>query len=61
MLPKIQPDIDNVQLWCMANRLKINESKSKVLLFASRQKLVKIDLTRNIRLGNVPLSYCGTP
>ena len=58
MLLKIQPDIGNVQLWCMANRLKINDSKSKVLLIASRQKLVKIDLTRNVRLGNFPLSYC---
>ena len=28
---KIQPEIDNIYLWCTRNRLKINEAKSKVL------------------------------
>ena len=46
MLQKMQPEIDRVQHWCVANRLKINESKSKVLLFASHQKLSKIDFSR---------------
>ena len=58
MLQKIQPEIDNVQLWCTTNRLKINETKSNVLLFGSRQKLGKIDLTRQLLLGNVALAYC---
>ena len=58
MLQKIQPEINSVQKWCVSNRLKINESKSKVLLFASRQKLGTIDYSTQLVLGNSRLKYC---
>ena len=57
---KIQPEIDNVHLWCTANRLKINESKSKVLLIGSRPKLSNVDYIPSIKLGQYRLSFCNT-
>ena len=50
--------LNSVQKWCVSNRLKINESKSKVLLFASSQKLGTIDFSTQLLLGNSRLKYC---
>ena len=55
---KIQPELDNVQLWCTRNRLKLNVSKSKVLLFGSRHKLSNVDFTQCLMLDDVHLNYC---
>ena len=43
--------------WCMANRLKINVSKSKVLLVGSRYKLNQVDYLSKISLGNDLLNF----
>ena len=59
MLHKIQPEVNSVQKWCVSNRLKINESKSKVILFGSRQKLGPIDYSIQIILGTSSLNYCN--
>ena len=59
MSQEMQPEIDKVKKWCISNGLKINESKSKVLLFASRQKLCKVNFSINLMLGNIALSYCN--
>ena len=57
MTQKIQPEIDNVSRWCDANRLKVNISKSKVLLFGSRHKLGKIDFSYKVNLDGLPLEF----
>ena len=57
MIQKIQPEVTNVQRWCLKNRLKISISKSKVLLFGSRNKSSKVDYSSNIILGNQSLSF----
>ena len=57
MIQKIQPEVDNVHDWCRDNRLKINVSKSKVLLVSSRQKLNQVDFSTKIRLGNISLQF----
>ena len=36
MMQKIQPEVFNIQHWYQDNRLKINENKSKVMVFGSR-------------------------
>ena len=56
---KIQPELCNVQQWCTRNRLKLNVSKSKVLLISSRQKLLNIDCTQCLLLGDDPIAYCN--
>ena len=43
----------------MSNRLKINESKSQVLLFGSRYKLGTVDFPIQLSLGNSNLNYCN--
>ena len=58
MMQKTQPELNNVHQWCVSNRLKINVSKSKVLLFGSRQKLGKINFSQNLLMGNSTLDYC---
>ena len=55
---KIQPELCNVQQWCTRNRLKLNVSKSKVLLISSRHKLSNIDRTQCLLLGDDPIAYC---
>ena len=57
MRQKVQPEVCNIQRWYHHNRLKINDNKSKVLLFGSGNKLGKIDFSNNISLGNVPLAF----
>ena len=57
---KMQPEINNLLKWCISNRLKINEAKSNVLLFGSRQKLSKLDYRTNLFIGTDVLSYCDS-
>ena len=58
MILKIQPEIANVQRWYDTNRLKINVNKSKTLLFGSRNKLGKVDMTQKVFLGDSSLPFC---
>ena len=46
MIYKVQPEISNVHKWCTLNRLKINVSKSKILLVGTRHKLGNVDFTK---------------
>ena len=55
---KIQPEVDNVQRWYDSNMLKVNVNKSKVLLFGSRNKLGKVDLSNKIKIGDISLPFC---
>ena len=57
MCDSIQLDLDNINSWCVRNRLKLSESKSKLLHIGSIQKLGLVDRNRNINLGNVPLQF----
>ena len=57
MIAKIQPEIDNVQRWYDNNLLKVSIKKSKVLLIGSRNKLGKVDMTKNIKIGDTPLPF----
>ena len=57
MILKIQPEVDDIYSWCLANQLKLNVSKSKVLLLSSRHKLNQIDYTKEIILGNQSLGF----
>ena len=60
MLQKIQPELFDIQRWYYDNRLKINDNKSKVLLFGSRNKLGKVDFSNKIFLGTSPLAFTTT-
>ena len=55
---KIQLEVDNVQRWYDSNMLKVNVNKSKVLLFGSRNKLGKVDLSNKIKIGDISLPFC---
>ena len=57
MKQKIQPEISKIQRWYTDNRLKVNVDKSKVLLFGSRNKLGKVDMSNKLILGNSPLIF----
>ena len=50
-----QSDLTNVHFWCQRNRLKLSESKSKVLLFGSIEKLKKVDYSRIVHIGDTNL------
>ena len=58
MLEKMQPEIDNIQRWYDNNMLKVNVSKSKVMLLGSRNKLGKIDLSQRLKIGDFCLPFC---
>ena len=55
---KIQPEIDNVQRWYDNKTVKVHVNKSKVLLFGSRNKLGKVDLSNKIKIGDISLPFC---
>ena len=57
MCDSIQLDLDNINSWCVRNRLKLSELKSKLLHIGSIQKLGLVDRNRNINLGNVFLFF----
>ena len=57
MILNIQPEVNDIQSWCLANRLKLNVSKSKVLVLASRHKLRQFDYSEKIILGNQSLQF----
>ena len=57
MSQKIQPDLDNIQSWCERNRLKISDTKSKVLLLGSIAKLRTVDYTHFLYLGHTCLDF----
>ena len=52
---KIQPELDNIHVWCTSNRLRLDIDKSKILVFGSRSKLTKFDYHQHISLGDTPL------
>ena len=58
MLETMQPEIDNIQRWYDNNMLKVNVSKSKVMLLGSRNKLGKIDLSQQLKIGDFSLPFC---
>ena len=57
MVGNIQSDLDHVDQWCQRNRLKLSESKSKVLLFGSIDKLKNIDYTKTLHIGEYLLDF----
>ena len=57
MIDLIQPDLDNIVLWCKRNRLKLSQNKSKVLLIGSLNKLRNVDYATMVNLDNVPLNF----
>ena len=57
MVNNVQLDLNNVHSWCSRNRLKLNESKSKVLLFGSIAKLSHLDYSQVVHIGDVDLGF----
>ena len=53
----MQPDLDNIQSWCMRNRLKLNVSKSKILLIGSDSKLKTVNYDAHLTLAGIPLAF----
>ena len=53
----MQTDLGNIEQWCERNRLKLSISKSKCLLFGSRNKLAKIDYNNRLSLSDIPLQF----
>ena len=57
MVNRIQNDLDSVGMWCQRNRLKLSETKSKVLLFGSISKLKTVDYTKSLHNGPTHLDF----
>ena len=57
MVDQIQIDLDSVDFWCQRNRLKLSESKSKVLLFGSISKLKTVDYSNLLHIGQTHLDF----
>ena len=57
MSVNIQSDLDNVHSWCVRNRLKLSEKKSKTLLFGSISKLKTVDLSKKLKIGPSNLEF----
>ena len=57
MKQEIQPELDLVQNWFDANRLKLNIMKSSTLLIGSRSKLSKVDFLNNVNIDNKSLNF----
>ena len=57
MSANIQSDLHNVHSWCVRNRLKLNEKKSKTLLFGSISKLKTVDLSKKLKIGLSNLEF----
>ena len=51
----IQPELDDVIIWCEHNRLRLNVHKSDSLLFGSRSKLGKIDYKNCVKISGTSL------
>ena len=58
MILNIQPEVNDIQSRCLANRSKLNVSKSKVLVLASCHKLRQFDYSEKIILGNKDIHCC---
>ena len=56
MSDSIQHDLNNIHEWCERNRLKLSTSKSKCLLFGSKEKLSKVDYNNKLSLSTVQLN-----
>ena len=57
MSVNVQSELSNVYHWCQRNRLKLSETKSKVLLFGSIGKLKQVDYSYILKLGNTDLDF----
>ena len=57
MCAPMQEDIDNIQQWCARNRLKLNITKSKCLIFGSKSKLRTVDYNNVLNLSGTPLEF----
>ena len=57
MVTNVQMNLDNVDSRCQRNRLKLSESKSKVVLFGSNEKLKKVDYTNTVHIGDTHLDF----
>ena len=56
---KLQPSLTQFSLWCKANKLSLNATKTKLMTFGTRHKVKK---AKNviIRIGEVPLQIVPT-
>ena len=43
MVGKVQSDLDKIGQWCHRNKLKLSDTKCKVLLLGSINKLKNVD------------------
>ena len=57
MYGKVQMDLDKVNEWFLRNKLKLNEKKSKVLLFGSISKLKIVDYSKIVHIGEENLDF----
>ena len=57
MIINVQMDLDNVNSWCQRNKIKLSESKSKVILFGSKEKLKNVDYTKTVHIGDTYLEF----
>ena len=57
MFECIQTDLDNVNLWCHRNRLKLSETKSKVLLIGLILKTKISGLFNTTSPGTYPFRF----
>ena len=53
----IQSHLDDIQQWRSNNRLKLSETKSKSILFASISKLNLVDYSKRLYIANTCLDF----
>ena len=56
---KLQPSLNQFSTWCKANKLSLNATKTKLVVFGTRHKVKK---ARNVvvKIGNTPLQIVPT-
>ena len=52
-IEQLELSLNNVQLWMSANMLMMNDDKTEVLLFASKNQLSRLSLPISIKVGNM--------
>ena len=57
MVDQIELDLDAVGSWCRRNRLKLSETKSKVVLLGSNAKLKTVDHSKSLYLNRTCLDF----
>ena len=56
---KLNIDMENLNIWCAVNKIKINADKTKYMLIMTSQKRARMPNSRlNLKLNSTAIPYC---